>query len=81
MPRRHSKQFRAKREVIISAGAFNTPQFLMLSGIGPKEELERHSIPVNIDLPGVGKNLQDRYEVGIVYKLKAEPLDVGQREV
>ena len=42
----------------------------MLSGIGPREELERHNIPVNIELPGVGKNLQDRYEVGIVYKLK-----------
>ena len=65
-----TKQFRAKREVIISAGAFNTPQLLMLSGIGPKEELERHGIPVNVALPGVGKNLQDRYEVGIVYKLK-----------
>ncbi len=64
------KTFRAKREVIISGGAFNTPQLLMLSGIGPKEELQRHGIPVNIDLPGVGKNLQDRYEVGIVYKLK-----------
>ncbi|HXV81238.1 MAG TPA: GMC oxidoreductase, partial [Candidatus Binatia bacterium] len=36
----------------------------------PKEELERHGIPVNIALPGVGKNLQDRYEVGIVYKMK-----------
>ncbi|HSC56774.1 MAG TPA: GMC family oxidoreductase N-terminal domain-containing protein, partial [Nitrospira sp.] len=64
------KQFKAKREVIISAGAFNTPQLLKLSGIGPREELERHGIPVNIPLPGVGKNLQDRYEVGIVYKLK-----------
>src|SRR5690349_2996579 len=64
------KQFRAKREVIISGGAFNTPQLLMLSGIGPREELERHGIPVNIPLPGVGKNLQDRYEVGIAYKLK-----------
>ena len=64
------KTFRAKREVIISGGAFNTPQLLMLSGIGPKEELQRHGIAVNIDLAGVGKNLQDRYEVGIVYKLK-----------
>jgi len=64
------KQFKAKREVIISGGAFNTPQLLKLSGIGPREELERHSIPVNVVLPGVGKNLQDRYEVGIVYKLK-----------
>jgi choline dehydrogenase len=64
------KQFKAKKEVIISGGAFNTPQLLMLSGIGPKEELQKHGIPVNVDLPGVGKNLQDRYEVGIVYKLK-----------
>jgi choline dehydrogenase-like flavoprotein len=64
------KQFRAKREVIVSGGAFNSPQLLMLSGIGPKEELERHGIPVNIALPGVGKNLQDRYEVGIVYKMR-----------
>jgi choline dehydrogenase len=66
------KQYRAKREVILSAGAFNTPQLLMLSGIGPGEELARYSIPVNIELPGVGKNLQDRYEVGIVYKLKED---------
>jgi choline dehydrogenase len=64
------KQFKAKREVIISAGAFNTPQLLKLSGIGPRDELERHGIPLQIELPGVGKNLQDRYEVGIVYKLK-----------
>lgn len=64
------KEFRAKREVILSAGAFNTPQLLMLSGIGPKDELERHRIPLHIDLPGVGKNLQDRYEVGIVYQMK-----------
>ena len=65
-----TKEFRAKREVILSAGAFNTPQLLMLSGIGPRDELERHRIPLHIELPGVGKNLQDRYEVGIVYKMK-----------
>lgn len=64
------KEFRAKKEVILSAGAFNTPQLLMLSGIGPRDELERHRIPLHIELPGVGKNLQDRYEVGIVYKMK-----------
>ena len=64
------KEVRAKREVILSAGTFNTPQLLMLSGIGPRDELERHSIPLHIELPGVGKNLQDRYEVGIVYKMK-----------
>ena len=63
---------RVSREVILAGGAFNTPQLLMLSGIGAKAELERHGIPVRVDLPGVGKNLQDRYEVGIVYRLKQE---------
>ena len=59
-------------EVILSGGAFNTPQLLMLSGIGPKDELKRHNIDVRVDLAGVGQNLQDRYEVGIVSRLKAE---------
>jgi len=63
-----AEEVKAKREVIICAGAYLTPQLLMLSGIGPKEELQRPeiNIPVRVDLPGVGKNLQDRYEVGIV---------------
>jgi choline dehydrogenase len=56
----------ASREVIIAAGAFNTPQLLKLSGVGPKEELEQFGIDVVADLPGVGENLQDRYEVGVV---------------
>lgn len=59
-----------EREVIVSAGAFNTPQLLKLSGIGPREELARHGIEVKLDLPGVGENLQDRYEVGVVTRLK-----------
>ena len=75
------KEFRAKREVILSAGAFNSPQLLMLSGIGPRDELERHRIPLNIELPGVGKNLQDRYEVGIVYKMKETLLELGKSHV
>ena len=49
-------------EVILSAGAFNSPQLLMLSGIGPKAVLDRAGIPVRVDLAGVGRNLQDRYE-------------------
>ncbi len=59
----------ARREVILSGGAFNTPQLLMLSGIGPAEELARHGITVQVDLPGVGKNLQDRYEIGVVNRM------------
>lgn len=58
-----------RREVIVSAGAFNTPQLLKLSGVGPRAELEKHGIPVIVDLPGVGENLQDRYEVGIVSEM------------
>ena len=58
------------REVILSGGAFNTPQLLMLSGIGPKEDLEAIGIKSRVNLPGVGKNLQDRYEVGVVNRLK-----------
>lgn len=59
----------ASREVILAGGTFNTPQLLMLSGIGPPEVLKGCEIEVLVDLPGVGKNLQDRYEVGVVNKM------------
>jgi len=49
---------RARREIILAAGAFNSPQLLKLSGVGPRAELERFDIPVIADLPGVGENLQ-----------------------
>ncbi len=63
------REVRASREVVLAGGAFNTPQLLMLSGIGPREELSCHGIPVRVDLPGVGRNLQDRYEVGVVNRM------------
>ncbi|KFY68954.1 hypothetical protein V496_00653 [Pseudogymnoascus sp. VKM F-4515 (FW-2607)] len=55
----------ASREVIISGGTYNSPQLLKLSGIGPAVELQRFGIPVVKDLPGVGTNLQDHYEVAV----------------
>jgi choline dehydrogenase len=55
----------AAKEVIISAGTFETPKLLKLSGVGPAAELARFNIPLIKDLPGVGTNLQDRYEVGV----------------
>lgn len=63
------RELHASREVILAGGAFNSPQLLMLSGIGPRAVLERFRIPVRVDLPGVGKNLQDRYEVGVVNRM------------
>ncbi|KAK0641882.1 hypothetical protein B0T16DRAFT_420688 [Cercophora newfieldiana] len=62
----------ASREVIISAGAYNSPQILKLSGVGPREELEKFGIKVVKDLPGVGGNLQDHYEISVNAKV---PLD------
>jgi choline dehydrogenase len=62
----------ATREVIVCAGAFNTPQLLKLSGIGPRQELSCLRIPVAVDLPGVGENLQDRYEVSVVARTRQE---------
>ena len=56
---RRYRELRARREVILSAGAFQSPQILMLSGVGDKDELAEHGIEVVHHLPGVGKNLQD----------------------
>ncbi|MGO9155765.1 GMC family oxidoreductase [Mycobacterium sp.] len=64
-----AQQAHASREVVLAGGAFNTPQLLKLSGIGPREELEGFDIPVRLDLPGVGLNLQDRYEVTCVSRM------------
>lgn len=53
----------AGREVILSGGAINTPQLLMLSGVGPAEELQKHGIPLVLHAPGVGQNLQDHFYI------------------
>ncbi|KAH6656625.1 hypothetical protein BKA67DRAFT_654950 [Truncatella angustata] len=63
----------ANKEVIVAGGAFNTPQILKLSGIGPADELKKFNIPVVKDLPGVGENLADNYE-GYVLGLAGKPL-------
>jgi choline dehydrogenase-like flavoprotein len=61
---------RADREVIISTGTYNTAKLLMLSGIGPADHLKSFDIPVAVDLPGVGQNLQDHHEVPIISQAK-----------
>lgn len=60
------KQLRARREVLLSAGALLSPQLLMLSGIGPAAQLQAHGIPVRHELPGVGANLHDHVDVVMV---------------
>ncbi|KAI5251943.1 hypothetical protein E4T42_03795 [Aureobasidium subglaciale] len=61
------KNVTATREIIIAAGALHTPQLLKLSGLGPSDELQQLQIPVLVDLPGVGMNLQDHALVGGFY--------------
>jgi choline dehydrogenase len=61
------EEFIKGKEVILSAGTIGSAQILLLSGIGPRDELEKHDIPVIVDLPGVGKNLQDHLMTVLVY--------------
>lgn len=77
---------RARREVILSGGSYNTPQLLMLSGVGPRDHLEEMGIPVAVDLPGVGSGLRDHIYPH-VYTLAAEgvagsvPVDLGEESI
>jgi choline dehydrogenase len=66
----------ASREVILAGGTFNSPQLLMLSGIGPAGVLRDHGIPAQVVLPGVGANLQDRYEVSVVSQMDFPEWDI-----
>ncbi|HEY9598757.1 MAG TPA: GMC family oxidoreductase N-terminal domain-containing protein, partial [Cyanophyceae cyanobacterium] len=63
-------QIKVRKEVILSGGSINSPQLLMLSGIGAAEHLNSLGIPLVMDLPGVGQNLQDHLAVPILYKCK-----------
>jgi choline dehydrogenase len=66
---------KAGREVILSGGAINSPQLLMLSGIGEADQLAEHGIEVQFDLPGVGKNMQDHLQARLVYKCNEPTLN------
>jgi choline dehydrogenase len=60
----------AMREIVLCAGAVNSPKLLMLSGVGPADDLRRHGIDVVADLPGVGRNLQDHLEIHVEHRCR-----------
>lgn len=66
---------KAHSEIILSGGAINSPQILMLSGIGEAAQLSEHGIKVEADLPGVGKNMQDHLQARLVYKCNEPTLN------
>jgi choline dehydrogenase len=72
-----SRTFRAHREVILSAGAFGSPQILMLSGIGPGAALQAKGIATRADLPGVGANLQDHIDYVYTYRTRSNTETFG----
>jgi choline dehydrogenase len=74
-----TRQATARREVILCGGAVNTPQLLMLSGIGPAEHLTEHGIPVVVDAPEVGANLQDHLVAGLAPAAKGGTLYGAER--
>lgn len=68
----HSFQIKCNKEVILSAGAFGSPQILMLSGVGAKQDLQAHGIEQVHELPGVGENLQDHIDLVHTYRCTAK---------
>jgi len=69
----------ARRETVVSCGALESPKLLLLSGLGPRSELERLGIPSRVDLPGIGQNLLDHPEASVVWAAaRPVPLDVIQ---
>lgn len=67
-------RLKARKEVILSAGAFQSPQLLMVSGVGPAETLNKFDIPLVADRPGVGQNLEDHVMYGPSYRVQVDTL-------
>jgi choline dehydrogenase len=78
LERNGNEQIRVRREVILCGGAINSPQLLMLSGIGPADHLKALGISVIVDLPGVGQNLQDHLAVPVAYQC-LRPVTLSQK--
>lgn len=70
----------ARREILLCAGAYNSPHLLLLSGVGPAEELQAHGIPVKQVLPGVGQGLKDHYGYPVLFRTAHQPtLDTAEQ--
>ena len=69
----HIVDVRARREVILSAGAIGSPHLMQVSGLGPAALLAAHHVPVAVDLPGVGENLQDHLQLRTIYRVRGAP--------
>lgn len=69
-------ELKANKEVVLSSGAIGSPQILMVSGIGPKDQLEKNGIEVVCELSGVGQNLQDHLQARPVYKVNVSTINV-----
>lgn len=73
--RGHRRRLRARREVLLCAGAIGSPQLLQISGVGPAELAERNGIEIIQDLPGVGENMQDHLSVDFLYRARRPTLN------
>jgi choline dehydrogenase len=75
-----TRSVRATREVIVAAGAIESPKLLLLSGVGPADQLTKHGIPVVADLPGVGENFHNHVLVGLIAETK-DPVEPGRQNL
>jgi choline dehydrogenase len=70
-----SRRVHSRREVLLCAGALASPKLLMLSGVGPADMLEKHGVPVLVDLPGVGANLQEHIYATMIYGVNVQTIN------